>query len=90
MLLQLFISVCTAPLPGSSLSLLNYFGDPPSQSQRQQSRAQRLSVSPALATYQWPVTLPVKGLVFISHGYAEHLRPYYDRVGRYLKTFFNL
>ena len=38
---------------------------------------------PALATYQWPVTGPVKGLVFISHGYAEHLRPYYDGVGKH-------
>ena len=48
------------------------------------------SKSTDLATYQWPVTGPVKGLVFISHGYAEHLRPYYNKVGSYLKTFFVL
>ena len=45
-----------------------------------------MSVSPTLATYEWPVTGPVKGLVFISHGYAEHLRPYYDGVGRHLTS----
>ena len=50
--------------------------------------AKQSSKSRELASYHWPVTGPVKGLVFISHGYAEHLRPYYNKVGRYLKTFF--
>jgi len=33
-----------------------------------------------IQTYQWSPSGQVTALVFISHGYAEHLSPYYDQV----------
>ena len=59
------------------------FWPPPLASSRQ------AITSKSLATYTWPPDLvkredssEPKALVFISHGYAEHLSPYYDGLGQ--------
>ena len=36
---------------------------------------------PALAEFSWPVEEP-RAMMFISHGYAEHTRPYFSGVSR--------
>ena len=48
----------------------------------------RAFTSKSLSTYTWPESSlkrdgssDVKALVFLSHGYAEHLSPYYDSLG---------
>ena len=54
-----------------------------------QASSRRATSSKSLATYTWPPD-PLKrdggqepkALVFISHGYAEHLSPYYDGLGK--------
>ena len=50
--------------------------------------SRRAITSKSLATYSWPNypvkrggVLDAKALMFISHGYAEHLHPYYDSLG---------
>lgn len=37
--------------------------------------------SPHMSSHTWPVTGQPKALVFVSHGYGEHLQPYYDGIG---------
>jgi len=67
----------------SAPSLATFWPPPSSASSR------RAITSKSLATYTWP-DHPVKrggvsdakALVFISHGYAEHLHPYYDSLGK--------
>ena len=52
--------------------------------------SRRAFTSKSLATHTWPDQPAVKrggvtdakALVFISHGYAEHLHPYYDNLGK--------
>ena len=34
-----------------------------------------------LATYRWPVIGKPRAMMFISHGYAEHISPYFDGLG---------
>ena len=48
----------------------------------------RAFTSKSLSSYTWPESSlkrdsspDVKALVFLSHGYAEHLSPYYDSLG---------
>ena len=57
----------------------------PSTSSKSNRRA---FTSKSLSTYTWPESSlkrdgssDVKALVFLSHGYAEHLSPYYDSLG---------
>ena len=35
-----------------------------------------------LATYRWPVSGKPRALMFITHGYAEHISPYFDGLGQ--------
>ena len=35
-----------------------------------------------LATYRWPVTGKPRALMFITHGYGEHISPYFDGLGQ--------
>lgn len=44
------------------------------------SRAQPTSTN-RLAAYTWPVTGEPRALMFITHGYAEHISPYFDSLG---------
>ena len=73
--------------PALSTPTLATFWPPPSASSRQ------AITSKALATYTWPPdsvkrkdSAEPRALVFISHGYAEHLSPYYDGLGQACAT----
>ena len=66
-----------------SVPTLATFWPPPSSKSNH-----RAFTSKSLSSYTWPESSlkrdsssDVKALVFLSHGYAEHLSPYYDSLG---------